>query len=70
MPGQPKKMEWPECLNMRLQVALRVIKADRPDLNVLPLDSDHHVEDAPRNLTRVMVFYDHTYRVVEVPRVG
>jgi hypothetical protein len=60
------KTEWPELVGCTIKVAEERIKADRPDLNVVPTPVGTGV-DKMFNPDRVRLWVD---TVAEIPKIG
>ncbi|KAJ1264929.1 hypothetical protein BS78_08G038100 [Paspalum vaginatum] len=64
--GAPPKTEWPELVGCTIKEATERIKAERPELDVVPITVGS-ATDKMYNTSRVRIWVD---TVVEVPRVG
>ncbi|WVZ88519.1 hypothetical protein U9M48_035036 [Paspalum notatum var. saurae] len=64
--GAPLKTEWPELVGCTIKEATERIKAERPELNIVPITVGS-VTDKMYNTSRVRLWVD---TVAEIPRVG
>ncbi|WVZ88522.1 hypothetical protein U9M48_035039 [Paspalum notatum var. saurae] len=62
----PPKTEWPELVGCTIKEAIERIKAERPELNVVPITVGS-ATDKLYDPSRVRLWVD---TVAEVPRVG
>ncbi|WVZ88521.1 hypothetical protein U9M48_035038 [Paspalum notatum var. saurae] len=64
--GAPPKTEWPELVGCTIKEATEKIKAERPELNVVPITVGS-ATDKMYNPSRVRLWVD---TIAEVPRIG